>query len=77
MKHIGNIDPLAPGRPNLSQAEREHLSRTKLQQQKEDGYQKLVELCLLGEYDAARHLANRNSRWGYQIVGGEVIDRID
>ena len=77
MKHIGNIDPLVPGRPNLSEQEREHLSKARLQQQKEDGYQQLVELCLLGEYDAARQLANRNSSWGYQIVGGEVIERID
>jgi len=77
MKHIGDIDPLVPGRPNHSYQERENLSKARLQQQKEDGYQQLVELCRLGEYDAARQLANRNSRWGYQIVGGEVMERSD
>jgi hypothetical protein len=75
MKRIDKIDAFSLGRPPLSEKERENLNRAKFQQQKEDGYQHLTELCRLGEYDAARQLANRNRSWGYEIVGGEVIDR--
>ena len=74
MKKISNIDPFASGRPHLSDEEREKLIQAKYQQQKEDGYQKLFELCRIGEYDAARHLANRNPNWGYEIINGEVME---
>ncbi|HAX76341.1 MAG TPA: hypothetical protein DCY88_11000 [Cyanobacteria bacterium UBA11372] len=77
MKKIGNIDPFASGRPHLSDEEREKLRQAKYQQQKEDGYQKLVELCRIGEYEAARHLANRNPHWGYQVIDGEIIELND
>jgi hypothetical protein len=77
MKSIRDIDALALGRPNLSDEEREQLRQAQLQQQKEEGYQYLVELCRLGEYDAANQLANRNSIWGYKIVDGVVMERLD
>ncbi|MBD1877957.1 hypothetical protein [Coleofasciculus sp. FACHB-T130] len=75
MKRIGEIDAFSLGRPSLSDEERKNINRAKSQQQKEDGYQHLAELCRLGEYDAARQLANRNPSWGYEIVGGEVMDK--
>lgn len=77
MKRINEIDALAIGRPNLSEAEREQLRRARQQQQNKDGYEQLAELCRLGEYHAARHLANRNPSWGYEIVDGVVMERID
>lgn len=77
MKRIGDIDALGQGKRMLSEAEREKLRRQRLQQQKEEGYQQLAELCRLGEYDAARHLANRNPRWGYEIVEGVVMEKME
>lgn len=77
MEKIGKIDFMALGRPNISQQEREKLQEAKLQQQKEEGYQQLAELCRLGEYDAAQQLASRNSNWGYEIVDGIVIENSD
>lgn len=77
MKRIHDIDAIAFGRPPLSEEEREQLRRAKLQQQKEEGYQYLVELCRIGEYDAAQQLANRNLRWGYKIVDGVVMEKLD
>jgi hypothetical protein len=77
MKRIHDIDALASGRPPLSEEEREQLRHAKLQQQKEEGYQYLVELCRIGEYDAAQQLANRNPSWGYKIVDGIVMEKLD
>lgn len=77
MKRVGNIDAFVAGRRPLSDKERENLHRDKLQQQKEDGYQQLTELCRIGEYDAAKQLANQNSKWGYQIVDGVVVEKND
>ena len=77
MEKIGKIDVMALGRPNSSPQEREKLQGAKLQQQKEDGYQQLVELCRLGEYHAAKQLADRNYQWGYEVVDGVVIEKLD
>lgn len=77
MQRISEIDVLDLGRESLSQEEREKLRREKYQQERDNGYQQLVELCYLGEYDAAKQLANRNYRWGYEIVDGMVLDTID
>ncbi|AFZ20627.1 hypothetical protein [Allocoleopsis franciscana] len=77
MEKVGKIDAMALGRPNISQKEIEKRQGAKLQQQKEEGYQQLAELCRLGEYDAAQQLAIRNSRWGYEVVDGVVMERID
>lgn len=77
MKQVHDIDAMASGRPILSDQEREQLRRSKLQQQKEEGYQYLVELCCIGEYDAAKQLANRNLGWGYEVVDGVVSERLD
>jgi hypothetical protein len=76
MKRISDINPLGEERPNLSEKEGKKLRRERLQRERDEGYQKLVELCNLGEYDMAKQLANRNSNWGYEIVEGFVIERI-
>ncbi len=77
MKRISDINPLGEERPNPSEEEREKLRRERSQRERDEGYQKLVELCNFGEYDMAEHLANRHFNWGYEIVEGFVIERID
>ncbi|MEG3929720.1 hypothetical protein QT990_00315 [Microcoleus sp. T3_B1] len=77
MKRVSDINPLGEERPNPSEEEREKLRRSRLQRERDAGYQKLVELCNLGECDMAQQLANRNSNWGYEIVDGIVMERID
>jgi hypothetical protein len=77
MKGISDINPLGEERPNPSEQERKKLRRERLQRERDEGYQKLVELCNLGEYDMAQHLANRHFKWGYEIVEGFVIERIN
>lgn len=77
MKRIGDIDAFNLGRPIPSDKERENSRRDRLAQQRENGYQQLAELCRLGEYDAAKRLANQNPRWGYEIVSESVIERED
>jgi len=77
MKRISEINPLGEERPNPSEETREKLRRERLQREKDEGYQMLVELCNLGEYDMAEQLANRNSNWRYEIVDGIVMERID
>lgn len=77
MKRINQIDSFDLGRSPLSDEEREKLRRERLQKQKEEGYQLLAELCYLGEYDAAKKIANQNPNWGYEIVCGEVMEKED
>jgi len=77
MQPISKINPLDLGREPLSEEARVKLRRERVQQEKENGYQLLAELCYLGEYDAAKQLANRNYRWGYEIVDGAVMEMID
>jgi hypothetical protein len=77
MERATNINPLSLGRPPLSGEEGEKLRLARLQKEKAEGYQLLVELCGLGEYDAAKQLANKNSRWGYEIVDGVVMEKLD
>ena len=77
MKRISNINPLGEERPNPSEEERENQRRERLQRERDEGYQKLVEFCDLGEYDMAQQLANRYFNWGYEIVDEVVMERID
>jgi hypothetical protein len=77
MKRISDINPLGEGRPNPSDKERKKLRRERLQRERDEGYQMLAELCYLGEYDMAQQLANRHFNWGYEIVDGIVMERID
>ncbi len=77
MKRISEINPLGEERPNPDEETREQLRRERLQRERDEGYQKLVELCNLGEYDMAEQLANRHFNWGYEIVDGIVMERID
>ncbi|HSF74239.1 MAG TPA: hypothetical protein VLA84_10620 [Microcoleus sp.] len=77
MKRISEINPLGEERPNPSEEEREKLRGERLQRERDEAYQMLVELCNLGEYDMAQQLANRHFNWGYEIVDGSVMERID
>jgi hypothetical protein len=73
MEQAGNFDCLNPSRPPLADEEWEKLRQQKIQADREQGYQQLTELCHLGEEDAAKHLARKNSRWGYEIIEGMVV----
>ncbi|MEY3870466.1 MAG: hypothetical protein ACRCT1_04145 [Microcoleaceae cyanobacterium] len=75
MEKIANIDPLGKERNMLSDGEREKKTYQRVLQEKEKGYQLLVELCLLGEYNYAQQLAQKNPHWGYCILEGEVIEK--
>lgn len=77
MKQISDINPLGEERPNPSEEEREQLRQERLQRERDEAYQMLVELCNLGEYDMAQQLANRHFNLGYEIVDGIVMERID
>ncbi len=77
MRRISEINPLGEERPNPSEETREQLRRERLQRERDEGYQTLVELCNLGEYDMAQQLANRHFNWSYEIVDGIVMERID
>lgn len=77
MKRISEIEALGEGRSNPSEAEREKLRQERLQQEKDLGFQQLIELCNLGEYDMAKQLAAKHYSWGYEIVDGVVTERID
>ncbi len=77
MKRISEINPLGEERANPDEETRKKLRVERLQREKDEGYQMLVELCNLGEYDMAEQLANRNFNWRYEIVDGVVIERID
>ena len=77
MKRISDINPLGEERPNPSEQERKKLRRERLLRERDEGYQKLVELCNFGEYDRAQHLANRHFNWGYEVVDGIVMERIN
>jgi hypothetical protein len=77
MKRISEINPLGEERPNPSEETREKLRGSRLQRERDEGYQTLVDLCDLGEYDLAQQLANRHFNWGYEIVDGVVMERID
>ena len=77
MKRISDINPLGEERPNPSKEERKKLRRERLLRERDEGYQKLAELCNLGENDMAKHLANRRFNWGYEIVDGIVMERIN
>ena len=77
MKRISEINPLGNERLNPSEETREQLRRERLQRERDEGYQTLVELCNLGEYDMAQQLANRHFNWGYEIVDRIVMERID
>ena len=75
MKRISDINPLGEERANPSEEERKKLRRERLQRERDEAYQMLVELCNLGEYDMAQQLANRHFKWGYEIVDGIVMER--
>jgi hypothetical protein len=75
MEKMGNIDPLGKERNMLSEGEREKKTYQRVRQEKEKGYQLLVELCLLGEEHYAQQLAQKNPQWGYYILEGEVIEK--
>lgn len=73
---ISSIDPFGQQRPKLSARERAQQKHLEQQRERETGYQKLLDLCLLGEYDAARILARGHPEWGYEIRDGRVWENI-
>ena len=77
MKRISDINPLGIERHNPSNPEREKLRQQRLQHEKNLGFQQLTELCILGEYHMAKQLAARHYSWGYEIVDGVVVERMD
>lgn len=77
MEHIGQINPLGSIPSEYLEAARKKWNLQRLQKEKEEGYQQLTELCNLEEYDAAKRLADQNSRWGYEIIEGVVMERIE
>ncbi len=77
MEPLGTIDPLAPGRPEPSEASRTALHEQRQQQAREAGYRQLAELCALGETEAAARLACRHPEWGYAAIAGEIYERLD
>jgi len=77
MKRISDINPLGVERASPSNPERAKLRQERLQHEKYLGFQQLIELCSLGEYGMAKQLASRHSSWGYEIVDGVVMDRVD
>lgn len=77
MEHLEQIDILKRIAFKPSEADRKKSNIQRQQKEKEEGYQQLNELCHLGEYDAAKRLANQNFHWGYEIVEGVVTERVE
>ncbi len=77
MKRISEINPLGSERQNPSNPERAKQRQERLDREKCLGFQQLIELCCLGEYNMAKQIAARHSSWGYEIVDGVVVDRVD
>lgn len=75
MEKLSQINLLGKSRVSPPLSEREIARQQRLQQEKEQGYQLLLELCQLGEINYAKHLADQHSQWGYTIEGGEVLLR--
>jgi len=76
MKKLSEINALESGRKIISNWERSKLQKQQREQEKVEGYQQLVELCVLGEYEIAQNLATRHLEWGYQIANGQVVEQV-
>ena len=72
MERVDRIDALQPGRPMMSPAERKEAAEGRQENEREWGYQLLVQLCAIGEPDAARQLSQQHPEWGYEISDGWV-----
>jgi hypothetical protein len=77
VQRISDINPLGEERQNMSAAARAKRQQERLQRDRDAGYQKLVELCNLGEFDMAKQLVDRNYNWAYEIADGMVMERIE
>lgn len=77
MQKIGQINAFGRERPVPTEAERKQLEKQQKQQERERGYQQLLELCRLGECNAAKQLAIRHSSWGYEVADGQVVERLE
>lgn len=75
MKPLREVDPFTPGRLPLSRSQRQQERNRRRQQEREEGYQLLSELCYIGEAEMAKRISRQNARWGYEIVGDEVVER--
>ncbi|MEM9540175.1 MAG: hypothetical protein AAGA60_11830 [Cyanobacteria bacterium P01_E01_bin.42] len=77
MKKLLQINFTEQERNSLSPKARQQQIKDNLEQERQAGYAELTELCRLGEIAAAKHLASRNSRWGYEIIDGVVFEKLD
>jgi len=77
MEPLHQIDPLLPGRPKSSLEQRRKQAQEQRELEKQEGYQKLLDLCAIGELEAAQRLAAAYPHWGYEIIDGWVSDRTE
>lgn len=77
MEKLWQINFTQQERDRLSPETRKQQIQASLEQEKQAGYAELTELCRLGEIEAAKHLASRHSRWGYEIIDGVVFEKLD
>ncbi|MBP0019819.1 MAG: hypothetical protein J7647_19980 [Cyanobacteria bacterium SBLK] len=77
MKKLWQINFTERDRDELSPEIRKQQIQANLEQEKQAGYAELSELCRLGEIEAAKHLASRNSCWGYEIIDDVVFEKLD
>ncbi|MDJ1176532.1 hypothetical protein [Roseofilum capinflatum] len=77
MEPLHQIDPLLPGRPKSSPEQRRKQAQEQRELEKQEGYQKLIDLCAIGEIEAAQRLLAAHPHWGYEIIDGWVSDRTE
>lgn len=75
MEPLYQIDPLLPGRGQISPEQRQKEAQEQRERERQEGYQKLIDLCAIAEIEAAQRLAAAHPHWGYEIIDGWVSDR--
>jgi len=75
MEPLHQIDPLCSGRQQIPPDKRQKQVQEQRELEKQEGYQKLLDLCAIGEPEAAQRLAASHPHWGYEIIDGWVSDR--
>ncbi|MDB9518605.1 hypothetical protein PN466_16790 [Roseofilum reptotaenium CS-1145] len=77
MEPLHQIDSLLPGRPKIGPEQRQKQAQERRELEKQEGYQKLIDLCAIAEPEAAQRLAAANSHWGYKIINGWVHNQTE
>lgn len=75
MEPLHQIDPLLPGRLQISPEQRQKQAQEQRERERQEGYQKLIDLCAIAELEAAQRLVAAHPHWGYEIIDGWVSDR--